>query len=382
MILERIPSRAAALRNPYCLSVEFMALQEVPEPLNAYYRSPYRIEVHTLYEEGAESRRQWIFRNEQGKTALVSSLRPLPPEEPSLEDEDAPVSLEPDGDSPPEETRFTGFIELYEVLNGSSVLREEHLLVEDGTETITTYFYNQQLLIRAETRLKMPRPLEAEGAEESEAPGEEFELVFSDYYRYSRSHALRAVERVYHQDSPGGAAVSRVGFPHLGLQAAVEAQKKEFVSPSTAYGSEFMQELAVETFHVGDRVRYTTDERGRILTEIAEDENGAVLKETHNTWEGDRLASVDWKAGEDAWCIEYAYDEKGDRILERNYRNGVLERLVRKDQGQEIEELYMNERLVLRAVWEGGRKISEEHPSGGLNSASGRGGKETERPRL
>jgi hypothetical protein len=367
MILEGIPSRMAALRNPYCLSVEFMAAWDLPEPLQAYYRSSYRIELHTLYEEGEESRRQWIFRNEQGKTMLVSSLMLIPVTEPDEENEPSPASEEQPAEPTPEKPRFTGFIEIYDFLNGSSLLMEEHHFAEEGTETITTYFYRQELLVRAEIRLKTPAPIEeAQEEEEDESPGtgtvgEKIELVLSDYYRYSRSHALRAVERVYHQEvSTEDTGLTRLPFPHLGLQAAVEEQKKAFVSPSTAYGSEFMQDLSLEAAHAGDRVVYTTDERGRIVTEIMQDEAGTILRETHNTWNRDRLTSVDWKAGEEERRIEYTYDEAGDRILERNYLNGVLERLVRRDKGQEIEELYMNGSLVLRAIWEDGRKISEE----------------------
>ena len=368
MILEGIPSRIAALRNPYSLSVEFMAARDLPEPLQAYYRSSYRIELHTLYEEGEESRRQWIFRNEQGKTMLVSSLTSIPVTEPDEAGEPNPASEEQPAEQPaeaaPEKPRFTGFIEIYDFLNGSSLLIEEHHLAEEGTDTISTYFYRQQLLVRAETRLKTPAPIEEEKEEEDEDEfpgtlGEKIELVLSDYYRYSRSHALRAVERVYHQDAID-TGLTRLSFPHLGLQAAVGEQTKVFVSPSTAYGSEFMEDLSGEVAHAGDRAVYTTDERGRIVTEILQDEAGTILRETYNTWNRDRLTSVDWKAGEEERRIEYTYDEAGDRILERNYLNGVLERLVRRDKGQEIEELYMNGSLVLRAIWEDGRKISEE----------------------
>jgi hypothetical protein len=37
-----------------------------------------------------------------------------------------------------------------------------------------------------------------------------------------------------------------------------------------------------------------------------------------------------------------------------------LERTVRRDGEQEIEELYMNGEVALRAVWIEGRKVSEE----------------------
>lgn len=370
MIFEGIPSRITALRQKYCLSVEFIAVSELPEPLQAYYQPSYRIELHTLYEEGKESRRQWIFRNEQGKTLVVSSLvftpDPLTIEEETEEEEkiqepELDALEEAPQDPIPLEPRFTGFIEVYDFFKGNTRLIEEHLFSDEGTETITAYFYNQQLLIRGETRIKNPVPIE-EGEDESvEEAGEQLELVFSDYYRYSRSYALRAVKRVYHQELVTDSQVTRLQFPHLGLQSAVEEQRKAFVSPSTAYGSEFIQDLSADAgVQAGYQVVYTTDERGRILTEITQDAEGTVLREIHNTWAGDRLASVDWKTGEEERRIEYAYDSAGDRILERNYTNGVLERLVRRDQGRETEELYMNGKVILRAIWEDGRKISEE----------------------
>jgi hypothetical protein len=359
MLLEFIPSRSAALRNQYGLSVEFMTAPELPEPLQAYYQPSYRIELHTLYEDGRESRRQWIFRNEQGKTLVVSSLVSTPVPEPAEEAEGDLVPEAESGEPISEQQRFTGFIEIYEVLTGNSQLREEHLFAEDGTQTITAYFYRQRLLIRSETRIKTPAPAEGSEDESSGAGEETLELVLSDYYRYSRSQALRGVERVYHQELAAENGLIRLQFPHLGLQAAVEEQKKAFVSPSTAYGSQFMESTPVD-LAAGTRVVYTTDERGRIVTEITEDAAGTIVREIHNTWKGDRLASVDWKSGEEERRIEYTYDEAGDRILERNYLNGVLERLVRKDQGRETEELYMNGKLILRAFWEDGRKIAEE----------------------
>jgi hypothetical protein len=367
MIFEGIPSRITALRQKYCLSVEFIVASELPEPLQTYYRPSYLIELHTLYEEGKESRRQWIFRNEQGKTLLVSSLLftpdPVTTEEEleKIEDPELDTVEEGSWDRIPPSLRFTGFIEVYDFLNGNTRLIEEHLFSEDGTETITAYFYSQQLLIRVETRLKTPAPTEEVEDESAEEAGERFELVFSDYYRYSRSHALRAVERVYHQELAADASLTRLQFPHLGLQSAVEEQKKVFVSPSTAYGSEFIQDLSVDAgVQAGYQVVHTTDERGRILTEITQDAEGAVLREIHNTWARDRLASVDWETGEEVRRIEYEYDGAGDRILERNYANGVLERLVRRDKGRETEELYMNGKVILRTIREDGRKVSEE----------------------
>jgi len=82
-----------------------------------------------------------------------------------------------------------------------------------------------------------------------------------------------------------------------------------------------------------------------------------------NTWVGDRLQSVVWKAADDERLIEFEYDNDGNRISEKYFRNGLLERSVVAQGGQEVEELYMSGRLVLRAIWENGVKISEERIS-------------------
>jgi hypothetical protein len=108
-------------------------------------------------------------------------------------------------------------------------------------------------------------------------------------------------------------------------------------------------------------VFYVTDDRGRILTETRRNEEGEVIGELQNAWSGDRLTSVRWKAGDDERVTEFGYDGDGDRILERNINRGVLERVVRLAGNREIEEIYMDGKPVLRAVWENGRKISEEH---------------------
>jgi hypothetical protein len=80
-----------------------------------------------------------------------------------------------------------------------------------------------------------------------------------------------------------------------------------------------------------------------------------------NTWVGDRLETIVWRSGEDERRTEYEYNLRGDRIFERNFNRGVLERTVRYEGGgREIEELFMNDRPILRTVWENGRRISEE----------------------
>jgi hypothetical protein len=340
MSLERSLSRFAALRNKYALSISSPEASEVPEYLRKYLDPSFGIELHVLYEDGAESRRQWIFRDEQGVTRLVSSGdQPSGPPEGDVVPGD-------DGTSSPEEEVESGrgsfFIEIYDENN---LIIEERQFSEETTEYITRYFYRDMLLIRAETHLHR---------DASEGEGEKIEPVTTDYYRYSRSKSLRAVERIYNQPLPEDNYQVRLSFPHLILNAAMD---KNFVKPGTAYDSEFLDMSAEEE----DGVRYTTDERGRVLVETTLDEAGEVIGEIRNTWSGDRLSMVEWKFSGEEHRSEYEYDQEGDRIVERNYRNGILERVVRREGGREVEELYMNGEMILRAIWEEGRKTSEEY---------------------
>jgi hypothetical protein len=360
MALEEASSRLAALRNEYALALDYLPPGELPEILAPYHRSPWRVEVHILYKRGGESRRQWIFRDPSGAARLVAVFNQdllNPPEE-----EAEPAGLETeDGEAAEEETEeteggeenagagaeaeaapvrvLTGFIESY---NEDGQIITDHLFLDGGEESITDFTYRSRRLIRAEMRRKIQ-------ADE----GEQILPVFTDLYRYNRAASLRAVERIYHEGAETDSPV-RLSFPHMVLNAAAD---KNFVSPGAFRATGFPEDYSVGE---GYRVLYTTDARGRILTETRQDDQGKVLAELVNTWSGERLASVVLKSGDDERLTEYDYNNEGDRITERNYRNGVLERVVRGDGNREVEELYMNGAVILRAIWEDGRKISEE----------------------
>jgi hypothetical protein len=241
-----------------------------------------------------------------------------------------------EGERPP---ALTGFIELY---NEEGQIIAEHLFREDGEEAITRFFYRGGRLIRAEL-----------GQKDQAGEGEQPIPVYTDQYRYNRAASLRAVERTYHRGAEAASPVS-LRFPHMVLNAAADT---DFVGPPATFVSGFPEEYLIGE---GYRVVYTTDDRGRVLTETRQDDKGTVIAELVNTWTGNRLSSVRLKAGEDERLTEYEYNSRGDRIIERNYRRGVLERLVRTEGNRETEELYMNGAVILRAVWEDGRKISEE----------------------
>jgi hypothetical protein len=364
MALEPAFSRFA-IRGKYALSVGTAEEADIPERLRKYYDPSLRIELRSLYEDGVLSRLQWTFRDES-ETARIAAV------------------FEDNG---------SGFIEVY---NADKLITESHQIAADGSAYISYYFYNRGFLIRAETRLFTPlkdddddAPAESSGAgtppAATEAPpakvppavegieavpvpraldipavepivtaeGTE-EPLWTDFYRYTRANALRSVERHFLRSPEEGRETEVLRFPQLVIGVAPES---EFIQPALVLSSEFFSDVIINS---GDRIIYNTDARGRVLSETRRDENDKIVGEIINTWSGERLVSVTWKSEDEERIIEYEYDAEGDRVVERNLRNGVLERTVRRDGAQEIEELYLNGEAVLRALWVEGRKVSEE----------------------
>jgi YD repeat-containing protein len=326
-----------ALREQYALAVASgLSPTEIPLLLQEYYTSGFLIERRTLYRNGEQYRQQWIFRDGLGKSRVVAVINTPPEEEPPAEGEASP---------PEEEERVEpwGFIEVY---NEEYLISLEHRLNDDGTDEIIRYYYKDRFLIRAEASIHRPAEAEAEGREEESAP----EALWTDNYRYSRFLSLRSILRVYHSDVPS----SQVSFPHTAMDAAADLS---FVSPAFPYAQDSFEDVLI---HRGDQVLYTTDERGRVLSETRTDEAGETVGVMKNTWLENRVTSVVRTYGDDERITEYEYDEDGNRVVERNYRNQVLERMVRIEGNQEVEELYMNGIPILRAIWKDGRKVSEE----------------------
>jgi hypothetical protein len=399
MALEKSVSRTNALRNTYALLVETPPVREVPPYLAQYYSSAYRIERRTLYEKGRGARRQWLFIDNRGRTRMVCAFS---------------LNAGKDTGNSDDTSLPSGTSTLIELYGGDSLITEEHRIGADGDDYLTRYIYNKGVLIRAETRLKRSLPpedtktpaptQEIPAGEEAESLGAErenpyvrqdtaeadsgpvnleeaappertentdrrrdgWEDILTDYYRYTRSSSLRAVERVYHQDRVEDDYLVRIRFPFLspgiqqpeGLTGAVSAQADSTVPSEPAVFS--APAAGTGPIKAGSRVKYTTDNRGRVLTETHEDESGKISLEIKNTWSLDRLMAVVRKSGGDEEHTEYSYNAEGDRILERNYKNGTINREVRREGGREVEVLYMNGRPVLQAVWEDGRKVSEE----------------------
>ncbi|GHU01423.1 hypothetical protein FACS1894147_01230 [Spirochaetia bacterium] len=318
MTLGQHYSQAAALRNEYSLSVVPLEEGKIPGQLKGYYDQSWNAELRTLYKDAKEERRQFVFIDAGGTTRLNAVL------------------AEEDSGS----QGVHGFIERYDK---NRLLAEEHQIGEDGLAYITSYFYRNQVLVKAETR----RVKKGGGGD-----GEENRLISTDTYRYTRANALRLVERIVHPAGDGDKednAIRQFRFPYN--------RDTDFVNPSPDYGSEFLRDTILSGAF---RVVYTTDDRGRVLTETRKDESGKTAAEIINTWSGDRLAVVEWISEDEERRTEYGYDNSGNRITERNYNKGVLERTVNLEGSREVELLYMNGVAVLRAVWENGRKISEE----------------------
>jgi YD repeat-containing protein len=121
-------------------------------------------------------------------------------------------------------------------------------------------------------------------------------------------------------------------------------------------------------------VEFATDTRGRIVAErryeIDDDGKGeegakagdkaALVEETANVWSENRLLSTTIITPDGVFRTEYEYDPEDRLIMERNFKDSVLERTVRREGDRDIEELYLDGAPALRAVWVGTTKVSEE----------------------
>jgi len=366
LAIELIPSRLAAMRNEYCLSVEMIGQERlpgiIPRNIISYYERGYRVELRMLYEETKEIRRQWIFRDGKGLGRLAAS---------GTADFFSSASRRGNEGEDPDETNRKGFIE---IRNNEGFVTREFQYDEDLSEWDFRYYYREGILIRAETWLKGPPvppatpPPDDEGSQdEEEAPLEKvtvavekkepvFERLFTDYYRYSRSGSLRAIDRTIHEDA---GKRSRVGFPALSQRVT---PVHEVATHAGRYTTAYF--LGIGNLE-GLTISHSLDNRGRVLSEISKDEDGKIVGELKNEWSGDRLQAVAWKSGDDERRIEFEYDKDKNPLVERNFRKGVLERTVTVDGDSEVEEIYMNGVLILKAYWEKGLKISEERVSSG-----------------
>jgi len=359
LAIELIPSRLAAMRNEYCLSVEVISQQRlpgiIPRNIISYYEQGYRVEFRVLYENAEEIRRQWIFRDSKGLGRLAAS---------GTADFFSPVIRRENEDEEPDEVNRKGFIE---IRNSEGFVTREFQYDEDLSEWEFRYYYREGILLRFETWLKGPPPsADGELQDEGETSAQGVTVaaqkepvlgrLFTDYYRYSRSGSLRAIDRTIHE---GAGERTRVGFPAISPRVS---PLHEAATHAGIYTTAYF--LGVSNLE-GLTITYSLDNRGRILSEISKNEDGKIVGELRNNWSGDRLQDVAWKSGDDDRRIEFEYDKDKKPLVERNFRKGVIERIVTIDGDNEVEEIYMNGVLILRAYWEEGLKISEERVSSG-----------------
>ncbi|MDR1446727.1 MAG: hypothetical protein LBI90_07535 [Treponema sp.] len=374
MALEEASSRITALRNEYCLEVRAAVLEETSEFLRQYYNSEWKIEKRSLYENRRESRIQWLFSEEGGVVRLAAVFTreepvaaeegdsPPPEAAETAEAAEAEETGETEEEEKPEKTAW-GFADLYD---GKGLLTRELTFYTDGSEAVTDFFYRQDALIRAEAAVA-----EKSGEEESK------KNLYTDNYRYNRSGAVRAMERLFSAEGGEEANSHLIRIP---LIIPRNAADNTFVNPAPAFVSDFLEDaFSKPTF----KAVFSTDGRGRVLSETREDESGALLGLLRYRWHGERLESIllfleeekkeTVKRGEEAppsetvelaaepeRRVDYTYDAQGNRISEKDYVKGILERQVSIDGEKETEELLMDGKIVLRAYWEKGRKIREE----------------------
>ena len=355
MPLEEMQSRIAAMRGEYALVIDFTNSERLPEQLKGYYNEKYFIEIRTLYKNGKEDRAQWIFRDKGYGVRLIAVLLEAAldtdNENENTAGETAGIQNTDDGniDKVTKVRRndpASGFIEIY---NEKYHLTAEYRYSEKGEKSKIEYFYNNNRKVSAQAMLW----------DDDEG---DYLKTHTDYYRYNRSSFLRAVERVFLRDQQITTADNvildnavKVSFPQNILAAA---KNDFFMGEKFNQYPDFLGDLFVPK---DSRLIFTTDERGRVLeqTLFGDDEEKIVIWKIVNTWSDDRIVKITKTEGQTVLLTEYVYNKDGDRVLERNMKDGVLERVVRSDGKTDIEELYLNNKVVLQAVWEDGRKISE-----------------------
>jgi hypothetical protein len=326
MALQKSSSKTVALHSPWALSVERAGRASLPPILRQFDKSWYTLEQRLLYERGALKRRQWIFRD-GGVTRVNASL---------------PADLAAVGKA--EGGEVPAFVEVFST--GHS-LTETHQFLSQGTY-ITKYSYREGILVKADSFLDK-------------------EKLWSDSYRYTRNYLLRRVERIYYKAGFAlEAAQGRSKLPPTIPETPSNLDVRDapsvpgFVNPGSPYDNSIMTDVLPSIYTVpAARVLYDTDRQGRIISETRYDEKDEVLAQINNEWGGERIDVIRWSAGEDQGRIVFRYSGK-NRISEEDYKNGELERKVTAQGSRETEEIFIGGKVILRAIWENGRKISEE----------------------
>ncbi|MCL2175152.1 MAG: hypothetical protein FWB73_03810 [Treponema sp.] len=311
MALEETESRFVAMRSEYSLVIDYPGnIKEFPERLIEYKNDKFNFEIRSLYNKGELQRTQWIFKDEKEITRINA------------------VFVQP---------KDSGFIELF---NEKSFLMSEFMFYEDGGKSKIEYQEKNNLIIKADFF-------------DWDANDKKYAASYTDIYRYNRSLSLRAVERVFSKNTLLNDPL-RITFP----RRIMDAIKTDFLtSQRLNIVPEFFGEVFAEA---STKMIFETDDRGRIISQTFYDEEEKIIWTIVNKWSNDRIVSTVKTEGETELRADYEYASNGDRIVERNFRNGKLERIVRTNNKIDTEELYYEDILVLKAVWEDGKKISEE----------------------
>ena len=307
----------AALREKYALSITDVEPARIPAEYRRHYTEGWAVELRTLYEEGGALRTQWVFLDERRITRFVGAKSSGGAGFTERYDEAGLLTEESRYDAPVEEEND----------EGEKVLKA-------ATPFVISYSYKDSFLVSARSN------------------------DWVDTYRYTRDNQIRLIDRRYTADR----TLSRITMPRNPRNAPLD--DPTFVRPSSTYTSSFLADILSKP---GMHVTYQLDDKGRIVTETRHNAEGDVTGTLVNNWEGDRITSIVWESGDDRRRVTFEHNSDGDRIKEQNYRNDVLEREVVSDgadSNRETETLYIDGKPVLKAVWENGRKISEEQVDG------------------
>lgn len=338
-------SAAVALRSGWALEIRTLGPGEIAAVYPGAVSDRERVELKTLYKDGTERRR------------VVSVL-------------DAA------GFSRFEESKSADGFTRRERYDSLRRLTEETTQAADGTGTVIKYEWSGDRILRAAAF-----SLDAVDGE----------ALWIDRYRYDRSGALRSVER--EKESSAFSQDSRLGSPRsLEFREADGSVVRTLFDPqgreteTVRFGPDGKTVVSSERVSYGPEAgaggvsasRRTTgdsgkpkevflDEKGRVVRAVLFDEDGAAIEETRTEWTDERVAALVVVRGGKVRRTEYGYDSRGDRILEKNFSDGILERVVRKEGAMEIEDIYKNGALVLRATYEDGVLTREER----VRSAAG-----------
>jgi len=373
MAIEEMKSRYAALRCEYALAIDIARYDEIPEYILPFYQENFIPEIRILFKRGELRRTQWILRDNEKRTRvnavfyneaaeddedieqiednneyLTESNEELTRNDEELAEssDQSTESIEQLAESLEPEEEFLeivrsyykeGFVEIYDE---KSSLISEYRFFENGNRNKIDYEYNQDLIIVSTVM-------------DWSAVTKRYSIAYKDFYFYNRSLSLRSIERKFFKNIPIDDDTILITFPRRIMNilndSFIESQKLNLYP-------EFFGNILVQA---DTKIIYENDERGRVLKQTYYNENDEIVWVIENIWSNDRIVSTIKTEGDIELIAEYEYDSNGERTIERNLRNGMLERVVFTDDKTDIEELYFNNVLVLRAVWEDGRKISE-----------------------